>query len=54
MEIGTSQADAARIPTYLETATDADIAFYRKRGFEVIGQTQLGEFTLSGMVRPPQ
>jgi predicted N-acetyltransferase YhbS len=54
MEIGTAQADAAGIPTYLETATDADIAYYGKRGFEVIGQTRVGEFTLSGMVRQPR
>jgi ribosomal protein S18 acetylase RimI-like enzyme len=52
--IGTDQADQARIPVYLETATDADIAFYTKRGFEVIGQTQVQGYTLSGMVRPPQ
>jgi ribosomal protein S18 acetylase RimI-like enzyme len=54
VEQGTSQADAAGVPCYLETGTDANIAFYRKRGFEVIGQADCYGYTLTGMVRPPQ
>lgn len=54
MAIGLDQADAAGLPVYLETATDANIAFYGKRGFEVVGQAQVAGHTLTGMVRPPR
>jgi ribosomal protein S18 acetylase RimI-like enzyme len=53
LELGTSQADAAGIPCYLETATESNVAFYSKRGFEVTGQTNVLGFTLRGMVRQP-
>jgi ribosomal protein S18 acetylase RimI-like enzyme len=54
VELGTSRADAAGVPCYLETGTDSNIAFYRKRGFEVIGQADCYGHTLTGMVRPPR
>jgi ribosomal protein S18 acetylase RimI-like enzyme len=54
VEMGTSRADEAGVPCYLETATDSNIAFYRKRGFEIVGQTELYGFTLTGMVRQPR
>jgi ribosomal protein S18 acetylase RimI-like enzyme len=54
LEVGTSQADAAKIPCYLETATASNVAFYSKRGFEVTDQTSLYGFTLYGMVRQPK
>lgn len=54
VELGTSQADDASVPCYLETGTDSNIAFYRKRGFEVIGQADLDGHTLTGMVRQPR
>lgn len=54
IEMGTSQADQAAVPCYLETATDSNIAFYRKRGFEVIGQADCYGHTLTGMVRQPR
>jgi ribosomal protein S18 acetylase RimI-like enzyme len=54
VELGTSRADQAGVPCYLETGTDSNIAFYRKRGFEVIGQADLYGYTLTGMVRPPR
>jgi ribosomal protein S18 acetylase RimI-like enzyme len=54
VEIGMSRADAASVPCYLETGTDSNIAFYRKRGFEVIGQTDCYGHTLTGMIRPPR
>jgi len=53
VEYGTSQADAAGIPCYLETATESNIAFYSKRGFEVTNQADILGFTLYGMVRQP-
>ena len=54
VELGTSQADAAGIPCYLETATESNIAFYSKRGFALTGEASLFGFTLRGMVRPPR
>jgi ribosomal protein S18 acetylase RimI-like enzyme len=54
VEMGTSRADDAGVLCYLETGTDSNIAFYRKRGFEVIGQTDCYGHTLTGMVRPPR
>jgi ribosomal protein S18 acetylase RimI-like enzyme len=54
VEMGTSRADAARVPCYLETGTDSNIAFYGKRGFEVIGQAELYGHTLTGMIRRPR
>jgi len=53
LEQGTAQADAAGLPCYLETATEENVAFYSKRGFEVTGQAEVQGFTVSGMVRPP-
>jgi GNAT superfamily N-acetyltransferase len=52
VEVGTSQADAAHLPCYLETGTDSNIAFYTKRGFEVAGRTEYGGHTITGMIRP--
>jgi len=54
LALGTSQADAAGIPCYLETATESNVAFYSKRGFEVTGQANVLGFTLYGMVRQPR
>lgn len=54
VELGTSRADAAGVPCYLETGTDSNIAFYRKRGFEVVGQADCYGHTLTGMIRPPR
>jgi ribosomal protein S18 acetylase RimI-like enzyme len=38
VEMGMSRGDDASVPCYLETGTDSNIAFYRKRGFEVVGR----------------
>jgi ribosomal protein S18 acetylase RimI-like enzyme len=54
VEMGTSRADAARVPCYLETGTDSNVAFYQKRGFEVVGQAGLYGHTLTGMIRRPR
>jgi len=53
VEVGTSSADAAGVPCYLETGTQSNIDFYTKRGFEVVGQTDFDGHTLTGMVRQP-
>jgi ribosomal protein S18 acetylase RimI-like enzyme len=54
VEVGTSRADAAGVPCYLETATQSNVDFYTKRGFEIIGQTEYLGHTLTGMVRQPR
>lgn len=54
VEMGTSRADAVRVPCYLETGTDSNIAFYQKRGFEIVGQASLYGYTLTGMIRRPR
>jgi hypothetical protein len=54
VEMGTSRADDAGVPCYLETGTDSNIAFYRKRGFEVVGQADCYGYKLTGMIRPPR
>ena len=54
VEVGTAQADAARVPCYLETGTEVNVAFYQKRGFEVTGEKVVYGFTVWGMVRPPR
>jgi ribosomal protein S18 acetylase RimI-like enzyme len=54
VEMGTSRADEAGLPCYLETGTDSNIAFYRKRGFEVLGQADCYGYTLTGMIRQPR
>ncbi len=42
------------MPCYLETATQSNVDFYGKRGFEVVGDVEVEGFTLFGVVRPPQ
>jgi len=54
VELGTSRADAAGLPCYLETGTQRNVDFYEKRGFEVSGHAEAEGFTLYGMVRPPR
>lgn len=53
VEMGTTSADAAGVPCYLETGTQSNIDFYTKRGFDVVGQADFDGHTLTGMVRPP-
>lgn len=54
VEVGTSRADEAGVPCYLETGTQSNIDFYAKRGFEIVGQTEYLGHTLTGMVRQPR
>jgi ribosomal protein S18 acetylase RimI-like enzyme len=53
LEIGTSKADAAGVPCYLETGTDENVAFYAKRGFDATGEAEVYGFNVRGMVRRP-
>ena len=53
VEVGTSRADQAGVPCYLETGTQSNVDFYMKRGFEIVGQTEYLGHTLTGMVRQP-
>jgi len=53
VEVGTSRADEAGVPCYLETGTQSNVDFYTKRGFEIVGQTDFDGHTLTGMVRAP-
>jgi len=36
MQPGLQSADRDRLPCYLETMTERDVAFYQKRGFEIV------------------
>jgi ribosomal protein S18 acetylase RimI-like enzyme len=53
VEVGTSRADAAGVPCYLDTGTQSNIDFYTKRGFAIVGQTDFDGHTFTGMVREP-
>jgi ribosomal protein S18 acetylase RimI-like enzyme len=53
VEVGTSRADEAGVPCYLETGTQSNIDFYTNRGFQIVGQADFDGHTLTGMVRPP-
>jgi predicted N-acetyltransferase YhbS len=54
VELGTARADDQGLPCYLETGTASNVAYYSRRGFEVVGQTELFGHTLTGMVRKPR
>jgi len=47
------RADAAGQLCYLETATEADVAFYSKRGYEVGESLQTGTLSGASMIRRP-
>jgi ribosomal protein S18 acetylase RimI-like enzyme len=53
VDMGTSRADAAGLPCYLETGTDSNISYYEKRGFEIVAQEDFDGHTITGMVRQP-
>jgi hypothetical protein len=51
----TARADAARVPTYLDTTNERNLAFYARAGFEVV---HAGRFPGGGcrywtLARPP-
>ncbi len=43
---GVAQAQQARMPCYLETQTEDNVAFYQKRGFEVLREVTFPEIDL--------
>jgi GNAT superfamily N-acetyltransferase len=54
LDAGCAQADAAGNPTYLETMSESNVAFYARRGFVVKGEVELNGFRAWGMVRQPK
>lgn len=50
-----ARADAANVPCYLETETEQNVAFYQRRGFEVLKHEVAPELgiPLWSMARPP-
>jgi ribosomal protein S18 acetylase RimI-like enzyme len=50
---GTSQADKARVPCYLETATSRNVEFFGRHGFDVTGTEHMHGYQIFGMVRQP-
>ena len=50
-----ARAEAEGVPCYLETQTEENVAFYRKRGFESVleGREPIGDLPIWFMVRPP-
>jgi ribosomal protein S18 acetylase RimI-like enzyme len=50
-----ARADSERLPCYLETQTESNVAFYQKRGFEVVEVMDLPDGGPRGwlMLRPP-
>lgn len=54
---GTARADTQGLPCYLETFSEANVRFYRRHGFDVVGQ---GNDLIPGgppfwfMTRPPE
>jgi ribosomal protein S18 acetylase RimI-like enzyme len=54
MEHGHGRADELRLSTYLETFSDRNVAYYRHRGYQVVGEFTVGDGTRGwGMIRPP-
>jgi len=47
-------AEREGVPCYLETETEGNVAFYQRRGFEVVHEAEIGDpaFRLWFMVRP--
>jgi GNAT superfamily N-acetyltransferase len=51
---GTLQADAARLPCYLETASPQNVKHFESHGFRVTGNYHMHGYPIFGMVREPQ
>jgi hypothetical protein len=48
-----AEADAVGLPTFLETATEGDVAFYRTLGYDVSGEIDVADGPhVWGMFRP--
>jgi ribosomal protein S18 acetylase RimI-like enzyme len=53
IEDGHRRADELALPAYLETFTDPNVNFYRRRGYEVVGEFTIANGSLGrGMIRP--
>jgi len=49
------RADAAPVPTYLETQKEANLAYYRRFGYEVVDELHVGRCPpVWTMERPPR
>jgi len=54
IEIGAAQAQEAGLPVYLETMVEDNVAFYEKRGFEVVEEFVVeDELRIWSMIRNP-
>jgi len=54
IEHGHLRADAAGLPCYLETFTDRNVAYYGRRGWDVVATYRVGAGVLVyALVRPP-
>ncbi len=51
LDAGHARAEESGKPCYLETATQYDIDFYSKRGYESAEQIQLDDLTITTMIR---
>ena len=54
LESGHAHATADDVPCYLETATEYDVAYYSKRGYEEGEKLTVGNLNLVTMIRRPQ
>ena len=55
IEHGHRRADGQGLATYLETFSDRNVGFYERRGYEVVGEFEIGDGTRGwAMVRAPQ
>lgn len=55
MAYALEQCDRDHAPAYLESSNPRNIPFYRRHGFEVMGEIQVGSSpTLVPMLRPPR
>jgi ribosomal protein S18 acetylase RimI-like enzyme len=48
LEEGLARADAAKVPSYLETSHERNLSFYQRHGFRVLESAPLGEGAPSG------
>lgn len=51
---GLARADESRLPCYLETETEANVAFYTRRDFEVVHEGEVVGLRLWSMLRRPR
>ncbi len=55
IENGHRRADELGLATYVETFSEGSVGYYRRRGYQVVGEFTIGDGTPGwGMIRPPQ